>query len=120
MTDTNPTGGAQALTDQETARRENLRRIRELGVEPYPYRFDFTHRAAELRLLGAGKESAELRTLGTFAIAGRVVAFRGSGKTAFLNLQDDHERIQVYLRRDDEVTDSGTIPGQGEALWPVV
>lgn len=109
-----------SLNDQELARRENLRRIRELGVEPYPYKFDFTHRAGEVRALGEGKQGAELAPLGTFAIAGRVVAFRSSGKTAFLNLQDDHERIQVYLRRDDDVKESGTVAGQGESVWPVV
>jgi lysyl-tRNA synthetase class 2 len=116
----NPSSATPGLTDQELARRENLRRIRELGVEPFPYRFDFTHRAADLRLLGEGKESAELKELGTFAIAGRIVAFRSSGKTAFLNLQDDHERLQVYLRRDDDAQESGTVAGLGEAVWPVV
>ncbi|HNY31931.1 MAG TPA: lysine--tRNA ligase [Fibrobacteria bacterium] len=113
-------GGAQALTDQELARRENLRRIREVGVEPYPYRFEFSHRAADLRFLGEGKDSAQLRILGTFSLAGRVVAYRGSGKTAFLNLQDDHERIQVYLRKDDDAQEAGLVQGQGEAIWPVV
>jgi lysyl-tRNA synthetase class 2 len=120
MSEQNVSGGAVALTDQELARRENLRRIRELGVEAYPYRFDFTHHAADLRLLGDGKESAELKTLGTYALAGRIVAFRSSGKTAFLNLQDDHERIQVYLRRDDDAQESGTVVGLGEEIWPVV
>ncbi len=115
-----PTTTVSGITDQELARRENLRRVRELGVEPFPYRFEFTHRAAELRLLGEGKDSASLKSMGEFAIAGRVVAYRSSGKTAFLNLQDDHERIQVYLRRDDEVNDSGTTSGQGEANWPVI
>ena len=113
-------GGVTTLTDQELARRENLRRIRELGVEAYPYRYEFTHHAADLRLLGDGKESAELKTLGTYALAGRIVAFRSSGKTAFLNLQDDHERIQVYLRRDDDAQESGTVVGLGEEIWPVV
>jgi len=116
----NPTPAAPGLTDQELARRENLRRIRELGVEPFPYKFDFTHHAADLRLLGEGKDSAELKQLGTFAIAGRIVAFRSSGKTAFLNLQDDHERIQVYLRKEDDAQESGTVAGIGEAIWPVV
>ncbi len=115
-----PTASAPGCTDQELARRENLKKIRELGVEPFPYKFAFTHRAADLRLLGEGKEGAELKALGTFAVAGRVVAYRSSGKTAFLNIQDDHERIQVYLRRDDEVHESETTPGQGEAIWPVV
>lgn len=120
MSEQNASGGVTALTDQEVARRENLRRIRELGVEPYPYRFEFTHRAADLRLLGEGKESAELKAMGTYALAGRIVAFRSSGKTAFLNLQDDHERIQVYLRRDDDAQESGTVVGLGEEIWPVV
>ena len=67
-----PTVTATGLTDQELARRENLRRIRELGVEPFPYKFDFSHRAADLRLLGEGKEGAALKDLGAFAIADAV------------------------------------------------
>jgi len=121
MSDTNDTSASTpALNDQELARRENLRRIRDLGVEPYPYKFEFTHRAGEVRSQGESLQGDELAALGTFAVAGRVVAYRSSGKTAFLNLQDDHERIQVYLRRDDDVKESGTTPGQGEAVWPVV
>ncbi len=121
MSDTNDTSASTpALNDQELARRENLRRIRELGVEPYPYKFEFTHRAGEVRSQGESLQGPELAALGTFAVAGRVVAYRSSGKTAFLNLQDDHERIQVYLRRDDDVKESGTTPGQGESVWPVV
>ena len=120
-TASNPSTDPSNLTDQELARRENLRRIRDLGVNPYPYRFAFTHHAAELRLLGEGKESADLKALGDFAVAVRIVAFRSSGKTAFLNIQDDHERIQVYLRRDDELHENAvTAAGQGEAVWPVI
>lgn len=120
MSDTNAASQTAALNDQELARRENLRRIRELGVEPFPYKFAFTHRAGDVRVLGEGKQGEELAALGTFAVAGRVVAYRSSGKTAFLNIQDDHERIQVYLRRDDDVKETGTLAGQGEAIWPVV
>ena len=76
-----PAADHSALTDQELARRENLRRIRELGVDPYPYRFAFTHRAAEVRALGESKPTEELADLGTFAVAGRVVACRSKGKT---------------------------------------
>src|SRR3954471_18082162 len=34
------------------------------------------------------------------AIAGRIAALRSQGKTAFLHLEDESGRVQVYLRRD--------------------
>ncbi len=82
----------------EEARREKLAALRALGVNPFAYRFDRSHTSAAA--LGAyddamGDDGPEV------AVAGRLVSFRGKGKTAFGHLEDVAGRIQVYFRQDD-------------------
>jgi lysyl-tRNA synthetase class 2 len=78
---------------EETAKIEKLR---SLGVNPYPYAFGRTHRIAEvLGHFDALKEAEE-----TVAIAGRLMALRRHGKAMFGDIADEHERIQIYIRKD--------------------
>lgn len=82
--------------DPRTMRLEKLARLREMGVEPYPYRFRPTHKAAQLNEQGdALIESGE-----EVALAGRLMAMREMGKAAFAHIKDNHERIQIYVRQD--------------------
>ncbi len=81
---------------QRRIRLEKLARLRELGVEPYPYKFAFTHRAATL--LEQGDQLMADET--AIALAGRLVAVRKQGKAAFAHLKDNHVRIQIYVRQD--------------------
>ncbi|MGH7627126.1 MAG: OB-fold nucleic acid binding domain-containing protein, partial [Gemmatimonadaceae bacterium] len=78
------------------ARREKLERLRELGVEPFAYGYERTHSAGDaVAQLGEAAEAGPVR------VAGRLVAWRGHGKTAFAHLADQSGRIQLYLRRDE-------------------
>ena len=78
------------------ARRDKLARLEERGIAPYAYRYERTHSAAEaVTVLGDGDEGERVR------VAGRLVAWRGHGKTAFAHLSDPTGRIQLYFRRDD-------------------
>jgi lysyl-tRNA synthetase class 2 len=78
------------------ARRDKLARLEERGIPPYAYRYERTHSAAEaVAALGGRDEGERVR------VAGRIVAWRGHGKTAFAHLSDPTGRIQLYLRRDD-------------------
>jgi lysyl-tRNA synthetase class 2 len=77
------------------ARREKLERLRALGVEPFAYGFERTHSATEaVAHLGEAAEAGPVR------VAGRLVAWRGHGRTAFAHLADQAGRIQLYFRRD--------------------
>ena len=78
-------------------RRAKLARWRELGVEPYAYRFDPTHRASDLQARGASvtPEPGE-----RVRVAGRLTALRGHGKAGFAHLLDGSGRIQLYFRAD--------------------
>lgn len=78
------------------ARRDKLDALRARGIEPYAYRFARSHTAATaVAALGAADEGA------TVSVAGRIVAWRGQGKTSFAHLADDSGRIQLYFRKDD-------------------
>jgi lysyl-tRNA synthetase, class II len=77
------------------ARRASLDALRERGIEPFAYRFDRSHAAAQaLSLLGALEEGPKVR------VAGRLVAWRDMGKTVFAHIADASGRIQLYFRKD--------------------
>ncbi len=81
-------------------RREKLERLRERGIDPYPYKFDRTHRLAEV------SENFERLEGLTVSVAGRIMSIRGHGKTSFFHLQDQTGKLQSYVRKDsvDEET----------------
>jgi lysyl-tRNA synthetase class 2 len=78
-------------------RREKLAQWRALGVEPYAYRYEPTHHAAELQARGdqvTAEPGEKVR------VAGRIVSLRGHGKAGFAHLLDGSGKIQVYFRAD--------------------
>jgi lysyl-tRNA synthetase class 2 len=81
-------------------RREKLDALRARGVEPFGARFAATHGAGPLTdtLEKAGEE--ELKAFGPVSLAGRLVAMRDHGKTAFAHVMDRTGRIQLYARAD--------------------
>jgi lysyl-tRNA synthetase class 2 len=81
----------------QKARREKLDALVAGGVTPYAYRYQRTHVAAEA--VGALPDGADEGP--TVRVAGRLVAWRGHGKTAFAHLADATGRIQLYFRRDE-------------------
>ncbi|MGD8698465.1 MAG: lysine--tRNA ligase [Gemmatimonadales bacterium] len=79
------------------ARKEKLRRLRDLGIEPYAYRFEPSCKAAEaIKAFEELGESAEVNC----RLAGRIRSLRPHGKTTFGHIEDPSGKIQVYLRRD--------------------
>ncbi|HEX6791674.1 MAG TPA: lysine--tRNA ligase [Candidatus Krumholzibacteria bacterium] len=71
--------------------------LRARGVNPYPYRFETTHTVADVVANEAALAPAET----VVRAAGRIMALRGHGKTAFGHIEDSTGRIQFYVRRDD-------------------
>jgi lysyl-tRNA synthetase class 2 len=100
----------------QEVRLDKLKRLRELGIAAYPYRFAFTHTARQVHdhaetLLASGEE---------LALAGRLMAVRRQGKAVFAHVKDNHARLQIYLRQDEagaeaferfELTDLGDYVG---------
>jgi lysyl-tRNA synthetase class 2 len=90
----------------EEARRERRAALEEAGIRPYGYRFARSHSTAEALELGAGVTEEDGPEV---LVAGRLVAWRGQGKTVFAHLEDASGRVQLYLRRDAL-----------EGAWPLV
>lgn len=72
---------------------ELINQLREEGINPYPDRFERTHRPSEVQELEEG--TTGVRT------AGRVIAIRKMGKLSFAHLQDVDGKIQVAFAAND-------------------
>jgi lysyl-tRNA synthetase class 2 len=98
-------GAGQGVSERDEndlvrQRREKLEALRARGVEPFGTRFPVTHWAQGLaERLGTATED-ELKAFGPVSLAGRLVALRDHGKTAFAHLMDRTGRIQLYARGD--------------------
>lgn len=79
----------------ERARREKLEALRELGVDPYGYRYERTHTTAE----AVAAFQPDLRA--SVRVAGRIQSMRGHGRVAFAHLIDTTGKVQLYFRQDD-------------------
>lgn len=93
------------LHEEFQNRSKKLNELKELGIDPFPHRFDPKSNSEELHTKFNGKEigdseaAAKGETTHT-VVAGRLVLFRSMGKNAFATLQDDSGRIQVMLNKD--------------------
>jgi len=77
------------------ARREKLAAFEGQGIAPFAYHFDRTHDAhTAVTALGDDEEGPTVR------VAGRIVSWRGQGKTIFAHVADMSGRVQLYFRRD--------------------
>jgi lysyl-tRNA synthetase class 2 len=82
-------------------RREKLERIAALGYNPFPTTADVDTTVADVVAAYASKSHDELEAEKPHVkIAGRIMAVREFGKTAFLVLSERAARIQVYCRKD--------------------
>lgn len=93
-----------ALSEQEINRRESLKKLRELGIEPYPaamFETNFDSQAMKQ----AFEEGKKVK------IAGRLMSSRVMGKASFAELQDESGRFQIYLNRDE------LCPGEDKTLY---
>jgi lysyl-tRNA synthetase class 2 len=88
----------QELSEQEIIRRESLKKLRELGIDPYP--------AAEYKINTTSHEikekfNEEENNFQEVCLAGRIMSRRIMGKASFAELQDHQGRIQIYINRDE-------------------
>ncbi|MDH4210201.1 MAG: lysine--tRNA ligase [candidate division WOR-3 bacterium] len=77
-------------------RLKKLNKLKELGVNPYPYKFDRSHNFQQIKTQfeTLSKTEEKIRT------CGRIITVRGHGKTLFATLSDESERVQLYFRKD--------------------
>ena len=81
----------------EEARREKRAALEARGVPAFAYRYERSHTASEALALYTDTNGGDGPEV---AIAGRIVAYRSQGKTAFMHVEDASGRIQVYFKKD--------------------
>jgi len=85
------------LSEQELVRREKLKNLRALGIDPYPANlYPVNHTSKQIK-----QDFAEGKKV---VVAGRLMSRRIQGKASFAELQDSAGRIQVYFNRDEICT----------------
>ncbi|TXE06061.1 lysine--tRNA ligase [Seonamhaeicola algicola] len=85
------------LSEQELVRREKLKKLRALGINPYPADlYPVSHTSKQIKeQFEEGKD---------VTIAGRLMMVKVQGKASFAQLQDAEGKIQVYFNRDEICT----------------
>ena len=100
-------------------RLEKLKEIEKLGQQAYPNRFPANKRetATPIPAVRAQFDSATAESLEanrtTVLVAGRIMAIRAQGKAGFATLQQDGQRLQIYVRLD-------AVGEQGFALYKLL
>lgn len=88
----------QQLSEQEVIRRDNLAKIEELGINPYPSElYPVSHMAKAIKDSYEGTEDEKIDVV----LSGRLMMKRIMGKASFAELQDSSGRIQLYVSRDE-------------------
>jgi lysyl-tRNA synthetase class 2 len=95
-------------------RKEKLVEIEKLGQAAYPNQFPASHTIAAVRAKWGESQAEELEAdRVTVAAAGRIMAIRAQGKAGFATLQQEGERLQIYVRLD-------AVGEQGFALYKLL
>lgn len=99
------------LSEQEIIRRNSLKELISLGIDPYPaeeYPVNVT--AGEIHEKFPGDNTL----FQDITLAGRIMSRRIMGAASFAEIQDGTGRIQVYLKRDD------VCPGEDKTMYNTV
>ncbi|HEV2484331.1 MAG TPA: lysine--tRNA ligase [Terracidiphilus sp.] len=95
-------------------RKAKLVEIEKLGQAAYPNQFPASHTVPEVRAKWGEAQAEELEAgRVTVAVAGRIMAIRAQGKAGFATLQQEGERLQIYVRLD-------AVGEQGFALYKLL
>ncbi|MFA6269216.1 MAG: lysine--tRNA ligase [archaeon] len=86
------------------AKKDNLRKLRDKNINPYPYKFDITSYSTDLQEKFSELKNEEFGP--EFNVAGRVMAKRGFGAIAFLKVADAKGMIQFFMRKGDTPQES--------------
>jgi len=99
------------LSELELLRRESLKQLRELGINPYPAEaYEINANAADI-LANYEKDKTAYKTI---SLAGRIMGRNIMGAASFAEIQDATGRIQIYLKRDE------LCPGEDKTLYNTV
>ncbi|MBR5832853.1 MAG: lysine--tRNA ligase, partial [Bacteroidales bacterium] len=86
------------LSEQEIIRRNSLAELKKLGINPYPANLYEVNATTTEILENYPKDNTLYQQV---SIAGRMMSRRIMGAASFVELQDSHGRIQLYIKRDE-------------------
>jgi lysyl-tRNA synthetase, class II len=82
-------------------RLHKLKQIEALGQRVYPTRYDFTQTIPQVLAEFSPRSAEQLEaTRVNVRVAGRIMAIRLMGKAGFAHLQQDGQRLQIYVKKD--------------------
>lgn len=100
------------LSEQEVVRREKLKELEQLGINPFPAPlFEITHTAKEIKENYTEENKDAYKEV---SLAGRIMSVRDMGKANFAVIQDATGRIQLYVKGDD------ICPGEDKTMYTTV
>ncbi len=86
----------RSLSEHEIVRRESLKKLKDLGINPYPAEM-FEINTTSKKIIKQYNEGQALEVV----LAGRLMSRRVMGKASFAEIQDSEGKIQIYLNRDE-------------------
>jgi len=91
----------EPINELLAVRKEKEEALRKMGIETYPQDRGPYTTTSDVEQRFGGIDHAELeKNEERVSVAGRIIAFRDFGKSAFLHIQDRKGKIQVYVRKD--------------------
>jgi lysyl-tRNA synthetase class 2 len=84
------------------AKKDKLKRIQELGLNPYPNDFKPDSNAAAIKKEYSGYEHdffSDQTRFSQYGLSGRLMSLRGFGKSAFAHLKDGTGRVQIFFQK---------------------
>ena len=101
------------LSEQEILRREALKELKKLGIDPYPAaEYDINNYSTHI--LERYNDDNLPEELKNISIAGRIMSRRIMGNASFAELQDSKGKVQLYFKRDD------ICPDEDKTLYNIV
>jgi lysyl-tRNA synthetase class 2 len=101
------------LSEQEIIRREKLKELQAMGIDPYPAPL-FPVSISSAYIKENYKADINAADFADVCLAGRIMGVRDMGKASFAVLQDSTGKIQLYIKRDD------IAPGEDKSLYDKV
>lgn len=91
----------EKILDQESVRWEKFLKLKSLGIDTYPHKFQTTHTLEEIQKNYKEMDSEQLnKEPVSLKAAGRILAIREHGKACFMDLSDGYFKVQIYFKRD--------------------
>ena len=99
------------LNEQELNRRNALNELKKIGIDPYPAEaFEVNAKTVDI----TEKYDPQENNFQDISIAGRIMSRRIMGAAAFMEIQDQYGKVQIYVKRDE------ICPGEDKTLYNTV